>query len=815
MADLFGASGVLEQLFLWNAASEVVNAMAGPAMTAITQDENARHPLASLAPDAAAQAVARSMLADGKGRSEAALQGIDSARFELLVTLARQRLDAATLANAATRGIITVGDAEKGAALVGLDKTSLRVLLALQQPRIAPPDLAALVDRGIVAEAQAAAEAYLQGIDAHWFAALRAMQQPRLAPSDLAAAVTRGMVGGQAAEGQAAIQGIDRQWFDVLLALQQPRVAPSDLAALVDRGIVTEHQAAPQAALQGIDGAWFAALRTLGQPRIPPSDLATAVQHNLLPAEAGADEAALQGIDASWFGLLRQLQTVRLQPSDLAEAMLRSYLTQDQAQDQATPQGVTPDMLKVLADLAGDAPGPDQAVAALLRGIIDEHGHGATSTSYDQAIAESRLHNKWGPVLKALGHALLSPPDAASAVIRNFMTRDEGADQAAKAGVSGDLFAVMTHLAGDAPGPQQLAEALRRSLIKRHGKGPDSTSFQQGIAEGRLADKWAPVIEGLAKLWPTPVDALQAALKGQIDPEQGKDLYELLGGDLRFYQWLLNSQGDGPTPLEAAEWATRGIIPWDGIGPDVTSYAQAVKESRFRDKWAAAYRKQIDYVPSPDSVRIMLEIGAIDRDQAAVYWRKSGLTDADITAFLHTAEFDNTAQTRGLAVSEILDLYYSQVIDEATCKELLGLFHVPEHTAGLLISYTLVRRDIAGLNAAVARIRTLVAARKIGVQTARDALARLKVPASTIDGLIAEMELEASISVKVLTQGEITDAYEYAIIDEATALAELEAIGYTPYDAWILLSVKVKGPLPNPPDRRVAPPVGTVIPGTT
>jgi hypothetical protein len=623
------------------------------------------------------------------------------------------------------------------------------------------------------------------------------------------------MVAEHLAAAQAALQGIDATWFAVLRDLQQPRVAPADLAGMVDRGIVAEHLAAGQAALQGIDATWFNALRTLGQPRLPPANLAQAVEHNLVNVKAAEGQAALQGIDATWFNVLRQLERVRLQPSDLAEAVLRSYLTEAQAQAQATPQGVDAAMLKVLADLAGDAPGPDQAVAALLRGIIQKHGSGAASTSFDQAIAESRLHNKWGPVLEALGKALLSPPDAASAVIRNFITREEGTKEAAKSGVDAALFTVMTHLAGDAPGPQQLAEALRRHLIKRDGKGPDSTSFQQGIAEGRLADKWAPVIEGLAKLWPTPVDALTAALKGQVTAEEGKHLYELLGGDLQFYTWLLDSQGEGPTPLEAAEWATRGIIPWDGVGPEVTSYAQAVRESRFRDKWAGAYRQQINYVPPPESVRIMLEVGAITREQAAAYWRKSGLTEADITAFLHTAEFDNTAQVRGLTVSEILDLYHAQVVDANQAGQLLQLMHVPEHTVNLLLAYTLVRRDIAGLNAAVARIRQLVAARKIGAQTARDALARLKIPGAAIDGLLADMELEASITVKVLTEAQIADAWEAGIMDQATAMDELQAIGYTPYDAWVLLSVKNKAALPGKPDRHVAPPVSIVIAGTT
>jgi hypothetical protein len=548
---------------------------------------------------------------------------------------------------------------------------------------------------------------------------------------------------------------------------------------------------------------------------LPPATLAEAVEHNLLPAGEAARESALQGIDAQWFGILREIERVRLAPADLATAVLRSYLTEAQAQAQATPQGVSAAQLKILSDLAGDAPGPDQLVQALFRKIIPEGGRGADSVSYEQGIAETRLHNKWAKVLHELGNAVLSAPDAASAVIRNFMTEAEGQAEANKTGVSPALFAIMRHLAGDAPGPQQLAEALRRKAIPKDGKGPNSISFTQGIAEGRLADKWAPVIEALAKLWPTPVDALNAALKGQITKDEGKRLYELLGGDIQFYTWLLDSQGEGPSPLQAADWARRAIIPWQGTGPEVVSYEQAVKESRFRDKWANAYRASVEYVPPPETVRILLEQGAITQQQAITYWQQSGLTHATIEAYLHAAAFNNTAATRGLAINEILNMFYAQVIGETETAQLLDLFHVPQHTAKILLQYTLVRRDISAVTKSVARISSLLAARKIGVATARQALERLHIPAATIDGLITDMQLTASVSVKVLTEAQIVDAWQIQAITEAEAMHELEAIGYTPYDAWILLSIKAKAPQPNKPPRDVAQPLGAVIPGVT
>src|SRR6266702_2272463 len=236
----------------------------------------------------------------------------------------------------------------------------------------------------------------------------------------------------------------------------------------------------------------------------------------------------------------------------------------------------------------------------------------------------------------------LSPPDLADAVVRNFMGAGQAEAEAAKSGMDAERFRLLVPLRGDAPGPQQLAAALRRGLVGRGGTGPDSTSFQQGIAEGRLADKWAPVIEGLAKVWPSPADALRATLEGQVTREQGLALYEKLGGDTQFFEVLFNTEGAAPTPVEALELANRGIIPWDGTGPQATSYHQAFLEGPWRDKWLGAFRRLGEYLPPPETVRTLLGTGQITHKQAADLWRKNGLAADTIEAYTAAADFTST-----------------------------------------------------------------------------------------------------------------------------------------------------------------------------
>lgn len=534
----------------------------------------------------------------------------------------------------------------------------------------------------------------------------------------------------------------------------------------------------------------------------------------------GVMNQALGAALAPYFSQLQQDVEARtpvepLSPADLADAVVRNYMTLSAATAEAAKSGIDAERFATMVPLHADAPGPQQLAAALLRGLIPKSGSGPDAATFEQGIREGRLADKWQPMIEALSAAVLSAPDAASAVVRNFMTAADGQAEAAKSGVSADTFATLVHLSGDAPGPQQLAEALRRGAIADTGTGADSTSFQQGIAEGRLADKWAPVIKEIAKLWPTPVQALDAALKGQITPQEGLALYEKLGGDTQFYQVLLDSQGEGPTPLQAADWARRGIIPWDGTGPAVTSYAQAVKESHYRDKWAPAYQASAQYLPPPFSIITMLKDGAITKEQATGFLQQAGAGADVIAGMIAEADATDLSAFRGLTTSSVLNMYYQRLVSEADATAILESLHVSAAAVPLMLTYADLQRAIAAQNSAVTRVGTLYATRKITADTAKQSLIALQVPAAAVGDIMATWQLENSINVKLLTAAEIADAWKYQIMTEGEALTELMNIGYTPYDAWVRLSLINKAPLPGQPAPGPAPPQGSVVPGTT
>src|SRR5262249_5536087 len=163
----------------------------------------------------------------------------------------------------------------------------------------------------------------------------------------------------------------------------------------------------------------------------------------------------------------------------------------------------------------------------------------------------------------------------------------------------------------------------------------------------------------------------------------------------------------------------------------------------------------------------------------------------------------------------VLGMFYDRLISEADARKILESLHVSPQAVPLMLAYADLQRAIAQQKSAVSRIGSHYAARKITRETARQALLTLKVPAAALDDIMATWQLENSINVRLLTEAQIANAFELKIMTPAEALTELQNIGYTPYDAWVILSLKAKAPLPGMPAPGPAPPQGAVIPGTT
>lgn len=410
---------------------------------------------------------------------------------------------------------------------------------------------------------------------------------------------------------------------------------------------------------------------------------------------------------------------------------------------------------------------------------------------------------------KILSNEPLSPAEAATAANRHFLTPDEAAGEASLSGVDSDRLSILTDLAGDAPAPGDLATALRRGLIPEAGTGKDAVTFEQGIAEGNLRDKWTDVMRKLAVEWPTPTDALDALLEGQVSPGEGRALFAKFGGDPDYFDLLFNTRGQAPTPTQALELLNRGIIPASGSGPGAVSYEQAFREGPWRDKWLPVFEALRWYLPPPRTVVAMIKEGALSHDQAAALLTKQGLSPELVAAYLDGASHQATAHAKTLTEAQLVAMYEGHLIGRGDAETLLEALRYDAHDAAMILDLADLRSTIASVNAAVSHVRALFTNHKITKAAAEGLLRALQVPADQVAGLMHVWELTAAVNVKQLTEAQIASAWEYKVLSTDDALRELQSIGYTPLDAWTLLSVKNKAALPNRPAAGPTP-IGTV-----
>lgn len=395
----------------------------------------------------------------------------------------------------------------------------------------------------------------------------------------------------------------------------------------------------------------------------------------------------------------------------------------------------------------------------------------------------------------------LSPPDAADAVIRSFLDTPAGAAIAAKSGVNASDFDLMVKLAGNALSTTDLVTAYRRKLIPKDAGSPDGVGLAQGIAQGRLDPKWTDVVEALGDQPLDPADAVDAVVENQISYDEGAAWAYKSGLSPEVFRILVNTRGNPPSPTELAEMNRRGAIPLKGFGPDVLSFEQGISEGATKDKWIPAYEAIMTVEPPESVVQAWLKEGIISTDEAVTRFKLLGYDQDAATAYAAEAVSTKTTSYKQLAESDVVLLYTNRAISADDAMAMLGTLGYDDSSAAEILTVSDFHLTVQIRTAAISKIRTYYLARKISDNTVVTNLDALGVPPQQRQALISSWQTERSSNVKLLTEAQIADAWAYSIMDTVTAVTELEALGYTPYDAYVVLSVKNKGSIGPAPAR--------------
>lgn len=459
-------------------------------------------------------------------------------------------------------------------------------------------------------------------------------------------------------------------------------------------------------------------------------------------------------------------------------------------------------------------------------GIGDLFGKGSTA---EQFLVWGVLQQLLQPLLAPVSTELLklvqekfpeiplSAEQAAGLVARGFETVAAGAATAAQNGVNAGEFAQLVHAAGTAPALGTVIAAYQRGLIDAGAGDPASTTLTGALADGAVRADWWPIVEKLAVQIPSVAEVMNAWLEGQIGEAEARTRYLAAGGDPTWFHTSYNANGTAPTPMEALEMLNRGLIPETGTGPDAVSYQQAFLEGPWRNKWEPVMLGLREYYPPPRTVTAMFHAGQLDHTQAAMYLAKQGLTPDLIAAYLSEVTKTTTTTEKHLAKTDIVTLYNDKLLSRADATKSLIALNYSAHDADLILQLADVRTTTAQLNAGVSRVRTLFESGKFTEAEAKAALSQLKIDPAQATEMVTTWAITETGTIRQPSTAQIVDAWYYEMMSPADCIARLQSYGYDAADAYLVMAVKNKGPVPGlplPPGLHTPPPPPP-LPGAT
>lgn len=488
--------------------------------------------------------------------------------------------------------------------------------------------------------------------------------------------------------------------------------------------------------------------------------------------------------------------------------------------EQHTAQLVNP----LLESVSGATTIPDELTGILTElglpteqftGIISQFFVFGVMFTLAQAMLAPFVQQVQNDVWTAHPDRPLAPPDAATAVVRGIdygstsgVTVPQWAlDEAAKSGVGPDAFKTMVGVTGMAPALQLLFEMVRRGIIPEGELNAGGVTLVSGIQQSDVKDEWIEYVSKLRYVQPSPVDFVRAAVQAQMPyadaaswaTKVGLEPPDYLDGNPDWFKLLFDTAGRPPGPVEMGHAANRGLIPWEGTGPEALTFQQAIAESDIKTKWTPILKELARYYPPNGEIRTLLLHGGLTEEQAKALWMANGVPAELADAYLHLAQVEQVTQDKALAKGDILTLVQEQAISDTDAMDMLAQIGYSGTNAEHLLEMAHFRYELEALRSVVRRIATLYTGRKINATQAKEGLTGLGLPTKQIDSLMTTLTHQREASVLVPTPAQVEGGFHYGVIDQATATSMLVGMGYDEWSAWFVLSAREHGKLPGEP----------------
>lgn len=501
-----------------------------------------------------------------------------------------------------------------------------------------------------------------------------------------------------------------------------------------------------------------------------------AIAGNLQMSSAGALSATLSNVlFPALAGINLVDRNTPVSAQEAAGAVVAGLADESSGNETAGAYGYTDAAWQLMLGLAETIPGAAQIGDMVNRGELSEtdaiywlHRGGIPATLRTPALNQRR--------------ALLSPADAALAVLRSDITESEGEKIAALSGMAADDFKIFIANTGEPLAAEQLDEALRRGFI-------DEARWLKGLLESRVRNEWADVALKLRYAPMSVADAVNAVVQNYFTQAEGAAKADQNGLEAADFNILVETAGEPLSRTEMEQLYNRGLATQADV-------EQAIRESHTKNKYVNLAFALHERLPEPRQVVSMISHGVVTKDQGTKLLLESGFTPEVAGYLIAEGTATKVAAHHSLTIAEIKSLYTDGIFTRTQTEALLHGMGWDTADADYLIASWDLLAGAAITRQAVGFARTRYVAHLFDEATARVYLHSLKIGAAAVDNYITIWDIERGANIRQLTEAQIVKAHKDGLIDGPTALARLTTFGYSDDDAHLLLGVAPGQPVP-------------------
>jgi hypothetical protein len=431
-------------------------------------------------------------------------------------------------------------------------------------------------------------------------------------------------------------------------------------------------------------------------------------------------------------------------PSTLAQEVASGLIPFANGELNAAFQGLQPNAFAQLVELARNAPSVSDLTQMYNRGLINDD-------DWNGWLLRLSIPEKFWPYYAALRDNVLTPADAALAVLRGDITEDQGRFIALENGITYKNFDILIANTGEPPGAAELQEALRRGFISEE-------TFKVGIRQSRVRDQWIQTLLDLRYSPLNTADAVNAYVEGYVTEDIVKSIADQNGLEPEQYKILIQAAGD---PLSYTDMMRL----WRYGKATENDVKAALKRGRLKDDY-------IDFAlalkDSPMTVADAIEArvqGYLTPEQSADIAAMNGLRPEDYEPLYLTAGSP-------LPKEEMLSLLNRGKATTGEVKDALRQSRLKD-------SYIDLALELRVRLPALYEVRTLLADGTFTAAQAAQLLLEQGYQSDVVKAIVDGATGVGSSTSKQLTLSMYSNLYQEGAITSAEFLQELQVLGYT------------------------------------